>query len=53
MLFNCGNVQNIVADRGHLEAELHTDGVVKAALMRRAALVSLTFDFSYHLKSLK
>lgn len=53
MLFNCGNVRNVVADQGHLEAELNTDGGVKAALMQRAALVFLTFSFSDRLKILK
>lgn len=53
MLFNCGNIQNIVADQGHLEAELNADRVVKAAFMQRASLFLLTFYFSYHLKILK
>ena len=46
MLFNCGNIQNIVADQGHLEAELNADRVVKAALMQRA---SFSERFIFHI----
>lgn len=53
MLFNCGNIENVVADQGHLEAELNADGVVKAAFMPGAALILLPFYFSYHFKIFK
>lgn len=53
MLFNCGKVQNVVADQGHLEAELNADRAVKVTFVQRASLVLLTFYFSYHFKILK
>lgn len=45
MLFNWGNIQNAVADQGHLEAELNADRVVKAAFAQRASLVLFNVVF--------
>lgn len=45
MLFNWGNIQNAGADRGHLEAELNADRVVKAAFVQRASLILFNVVF--------
>lgn len=45
MLFNCGNIQNIVADQGHLGSELNADRAVKAEFMQGASLVLLNAFF--------
>lgn len=46
MLFNCGNIRHVVADRGHLESELNADRAVKAEFMQELCSFSLMLSFS-------